>query len=584
MISVMTLSNVYLVIFAVAMMGCVLSTPWVTRVASWVGAIDRPDQFRRIHQGAIPRLGGLGLAFGIASGLLLPCLVESFRLRTDGLLAIQQFTPLFFAGLIILTVGFLDDTRSLGPRVKLLGQSAAVIVLFLGGVRIESIDLLDLTIDLSRPGIPLPFLGNHQSLALPSLFVTLFWFLGCMNVWNLIDGMDGLASGVGLLVSGTLTLVAIHNENFEVAVLSVALAGSLAGFLLFNWHPACIFLGDSGSLLIGLLIGVIGVQGSLKGPSAISILFPILAMGLPISDTAMAIFRRWVRNLPLSAADRRHVHHLLIGLGLNPRQAALTLYSFSGFLCGAVMLGVALRSEYLALILGISGCLAFILVVTSRRDELTSLRGDFMARFVRSRQERLAAKVTWEAIQRIECCTNTTAVHDILSATAQSLGCRAIHVTCDLYHPLASSRKSRLLEPPTGPGEGAPDQSVALLRLSMGDRLQIAVELSLEKNAEIAADIAFRYMHLLTQSFAERLDWLHSEGRCETVGSVEIDRPVIAPAIAELSETSMEPRTAFRIGLSLGRLFGRPNTALDGTETVVAKGDPLNNQPSLLRR
>ena len=218
-------------------------------------------------------------------------------------------------------------------------------------------------------------LGLPVDLALPSLAVTMLWFLGCMNVWNLIDGMDGLASGVGLLVSGTLTLVAIHNENVEVAILAVALAGSLAGFLLYNWHPACIFLGDSGSLLIGLLIGVIGVQGSMKGPSAISILFPILAMGLPISDTAMAIFRRWVRNLPLSAADRRHVHHLLIGLGLNPRQAALMLYCFSGFLCGAVLLGVALRSEFLALVLGISGCLAFLVVVTSRRDELTNLRG-----------------------------------------------------------------------------------------------------------------------------------------------------------------------------------------------------------------
>ena len=136
------------------------------------------------------------------------------------------------------------------------------------------------------------------SLGLPSLAVTMLWFLGCMNVWNLIDGMDGLASGVGLLVSGTLTLVAIHNDNTEVAILAVALAGSLAGFLLYNWHPACIFLGDSGALLIGLLIGVIGVQGSMKGPSAISILFPILAMGLPISDTAMAIFRRWVTQSP----------------------------------------------------------------------------------------------------------------------------------------------------------------------------------------------------------------------------------------------------------------------------------------------
>ena len=252
-----------------------------------------------------------------------------------------------------------------------------------------------------------------------------------MNVWNLIDGMDGLASGVGLLVSGTLTLVAIHNENYEVAVMAVALAGSLAGFLLYNWHPACIFLGDSGALLIGLLIGVIGVEGSMEGPSAISILFPILAMGLPISDTAMAIFRRWVRNLPLSAADRRHVHHLLIGLGLNPRQAALMLYCFSGFLCGAVMLGVALRNEYLTLVLGISGCLVFLLVVTSRRDELTSLRGDLQERMKRKRQERQAAKLAWEAIQRVELCTTAQAAYEIVGETAHQLGCDFVRFTCD---------------------------------------------------------------------------------------------------------------------------------------------------------
>src|SRR5581483_10938857 len=255
----------------------------------------------------------------------------------------------------------------------------AVLVLFAGGIRIRGISLLDFSIPLSYPiHVHLPVVGPAR-IDLPSLFVTLIWFLGCMNIWNLIDGMDGLASGVGLLVSGTLMLVSIHQENYGSAALAAALAGGLAGFLLYNWHPACIFLGDSGSLLIGLLIGVIGVQGSFKGPSAISILFPILAMGLPISDTAMAIFRRWVRNLPLSSADRRHVHHLLIGLGLNPRQAALLLYCFSGFLCGAVLLGVALRNEVLALVLGISGCFAFLLILMSRRNELATLRANFVA-------------------------------------------------------------------------------------------------------------------------------------------------------------------------------------------------------------
>ena len=278
-----------------------------------------------------------------------------------------------------------------------------MLVLYFGGVRIQSFDLLGWAIDFSHPAFPFELARPaRDARRCRAWSVTMLWFLGCMNIWNLIDGMDGLASGVGLLVSGTLTLVAIHHDNVGVAITAAALAGSLAGFLLYNWHPACIFLGDSGSLLIGLLIGVIGVQGSFKGASSISILFPILAMGLPISDTALAIFRRWVRNLPLSAADRRHVHHLLIGLGLNPRQAALLLYCFTGFLCGVVLLGVALKNEQLALIMGISGCLAFLLILTSRLNELSSLRGDLQARMVRGRQERFAAKVTWEAIQRIE--------------------------------------------------------------------------------------------------------------------------------------------------------------------------------------
>ena len=369
----MLISNAFLLIFALAFMGCILATPLVTRIAVWAGAIDRPDQFRRIHKGATPRLGGLGLAFGVALAIIL--FVQGGYL--DGWPGLAEWWPrqgsVLLAASIVLAIGVVDDTRNMGPRAKLLGQAAAVIVLYAGGIRIQSLDLLGLTIDLGSPSFAVSLFGQSVEVAVPCLLVTMLWFLGCMNVWNLIDGMDGLASGVGLLVSGTLTLVAVHNQNVGVAILAAALAGSLAGFLLYNWHPACIFLGDSGSLLIGLLIGVIGVEGSLKGPSTISILFPILAMGLPITDTAMAIFRRWVRNLPFSSADRRHVHHLLIGLGLDPRQAALLLYCFSGFLCGVVLLGVALRSEFLALVLGLSGCLAFLLILTSRRDELASL-------------------------------------------------------------------------------------------------------------------------------------------------------------------------------------------------------------------
>ncbi len=585
----MMISNVYLTIFAFAMLGCVLATPLVTWVATRVGAVDRPDHFRRIHQGAIPRLGGLALAFGVAAATCLTHLDESMGFRAVGGFQIRDHWCLLIAALVILLVGFVDDTRSLGPRVKLLGQALAVLILCLGGIRIHSIEVLNLNLDLGFPAVRFGFLGFPVDLALPSLLVTMFWFLGCMNIWNLIDGMDGLASGVGLLVSGTLTLVAIHNENFEAAVLSVALAGSLAGFLLYNWHPACIFLGDSGSMLIGLLIGVIGVQGSMEGPSAISILFPIVAMGLPISDTAMAIFRRWVRNLPLSAADRRHVHHLLIGLGLNPRQAALMLYCFSAFLCGVVMLGVARRNEYLTLILGIFGCLAFLLVVTSRRDELANLCDDFQDRLTRRRQERKAAKLTWEAIQRIELCSTAASACEIVEQAGYGLGCEQVRIEC---LPERTAGRRRTGTKPLVEDEPLSRPS-AVFRLSGGRGPWISLSLGLGADERLAADIVFRYMQRLGQALDERLERFQDAGPGEVrheprpaVDPERRDRPAKARARATVGV--LVERGLGWVGLILGRVGARGLAAraagLATPSTPRPAVDPLTGQHSPARR
>ncbi|MGE5755391.1 MAG: undecaprenyl/decaprenyl-phosphate alpha-N-acetylglucosaminyl 1-phosphate transferase, partial [Planctomycetaceae bacterium] len=215
----MLISNSLLLIFAVAFIGCVLATPVATRIALWAGAIDRPDHFRRIHKGATPRLGGLGLAFGLAIGVVLVSAAGYLDHWSGFAEWWPRQWPVLVAALIVLTVGLVDDTRTIGPRAKLLGQALAVIVLYLGGVRIQGFDVLGLAIELGHPSVMVPVLGRPIDVALPGLFVTIFWFLGCMNVWNLIDGMDGLASGVGLLVSATLTLVAIHNQNVGVAIL-----------------------------------------------------------------------------------------------------------------------------------------------------------------------------------------------------------------------------------------------------------------------------------------------------------------------------------------------------------------------------
>ena len=519
-------SNAFLLVFAIAFMGCVLSTPLVTRIAAWAGAIDRPDQFRRIHKGATPRMGGLGVAFGLAVGILPVALGGYLREWPGSADWWGRQWAVVAAAAIILVVGVLDDTRGLNPRPKLLGQALAVLVLIVGGIQIQKLAVLGITIDLSYPAVLLPIPGHPVTIGLPGALLTMVWFLGCMNIWNLIDGMDGLASGVGLLVSGTMMLVAIQQGNIGSALLAAALAGSLGGFLLYNWHPAVIFLGDTGSLLIGLLIGVIGVQDSLKGPSAVSILFPILAMGLPISDTAMAIFRRWVRNLPLSSADRRHVHHLLIGLGLNPRQAALMLYCFSGFLCGAVLLGVALNNEALALVLGLSGCGAFLLVLTSRRDELALLRQDLKTRMTRKRQERFAAKATWEAIQRIELCEDLEKVWQILLDTTATLGCDALKLSCH--------REGRSVFQHTAGDVEAPDPSgqlsgpTASFRLSCGQDLLLAIALHQANDSPVAADIAFRFLQRLSLATAERMERLLDAA--ELAASRSRPMPVVVPS------------------------------------------------------
>lgn len=500
------ITNAFLLVFVIAFMGCVLSTPIVPRVAAWAGAIDRPDQFRRIHKGATPRMGGLGLAVGLGAGVL-P--VAFGFLARDWPGATEWWTrqwSVVIAAIIVIAVGAYDDARGIRPRFKLLGQAAAVLVLFIGGVKITKLTLLGLPINLSLP-IALPMAGKVLIVDPLSAAVTLVWFLGCMNVWNLIDGMDGLASGVGLLVSTTLMLVAIYQNNIGSALLAAALAGSLAGFLLYNWHPAVIFLGDTGSLLIGLLLGVIGVQDSLKGTVGVSILFPILAMGLPISDTAMAIFRRWVRNLPLSAADRRHIHHLLIGLGLRPPQAAILLYCFSGFLCGVVLLGVALGNEFLALILGIFGCSAFLLVLTSRRDELTTLLNDLRTRTLRKRQERQAAKVTWESIQRIELCEDADRIWRIMVETGRDLGCDALRISCH-RDGRTVYQFSDGLDERSGESQGPVSGATATFRLSGGRDLLLAVVAHQAADSVLAADIAFRFLQRLALATAERLERL----------------------------------------------------------------------------
>jgi UDP-GlcNAc:undecaprenyl-phosphate GlcNAc-1-phosphate transferase len=569
-------SNALLLIFAVSFMGCVLATPLVTRVAIVLGAIDKPDQFRRVHKGSVPRMGGLGLVAGLLLSAVVATLGGYLRSYTD-FHDVWRQGGIVIAAAITILIGAIDDTRGVSPRMKLLGQAAAVVALYFGGIQIVNVSIFGSTIDFTHPGFEFIVAGHSVHVGIFSFLVTMIWFLGCLNVWNLIDGMDGLASGVGLLVSGTLMLVAIHQHTIVSAVLAASLAGSLAGFLLYNWHPACIFLGDTGSLLIGLLIGVIGVEGSMKGTSAVSILFPILAMGLPISDTAMAIFRRWVRNLPFSAADRRHVHHLVMNLGLNPRQAAILLYCFSAFLCGTVLLGVALHNEFLAFLLGGSGSLAFLLILTSRRDELAQLRADFSARMTRKREERQSSKTTWESIQRIELCNDVESIWNIVRDTSYKLGCDGITLSC--YR-----RGEVLFEHSDGPTRRVespldPSGPTASFRLKSGRDLMLAVSLHQSRESAISADITFRFLQRLALATAERLDRLFTvEPPVETeVAAETVDHAAVAGLAGLLSDSSSQAIMSIRArttSVSSAGLVNRLKAAVVGGSNGAAGSRP----------
>jgi UDP-GlcNAc:undecaprenyl-phosphate GlcNAc-1-phosphate transferase len=273
-------------------------------------------------------------------------------------------------------------------------------------------------------------------------------------------------------------------------------------------------------------------------------------MGLPISDTAMAIFRRWVRNLPLSSADRRHVHHLLIGLGLNPRQAAVLLYSFSAFLCGVVLLGVALQNEVLALVLGISGCLAFLLILMSRRNELATLRADFLARLARGRQERFAAKVTWEAIQRIELVEEVDKIWQILDSACATLGCDGLKLSCHRDGRAVIERESSNAHAPATLAEPA-----ATFRLSSGHDQILTVSLRQPLEAPLAADIAFRFAQRLSLATAERFERLMEFPVPSAGASGPENRPGTVPVESEAMVEAEVPEAA---GIAMAADGARP--------------------------
>jgi UDP-GlcNAc:undecaprenyl-phosphate GlcNAc-1-phosphate transferase len=295
-----------LLLFLLGFFICALLTPWVIRLAHRAQlGLDAPDQNRKRHEVPIPRLGGMPIMCALSVGLLL---ILTIRPESG-----SAFFPVLLGSLCMCGLGLWDDFKALGARKKLIGQIAIAILVYYMGLRIDRVNY--------PGGAWIVYLSRSFSMLL-----TVFWLISVPNVINLIDGFDGLAGGLGLFMAVTLGIAGWLNEQQAVAWYAFTMAGALLGFLVFNFPPARIYLGDGGAYLIGFCIAALSLASSNKGSIAAVMLVTIVGLGVPILDTTFALVRRGVRGFPLFHADDEHIHHRLSDLGFSKRRVVIGVY------------------------------------------------------------------------------------------------------------------------------------------------------------------------------------------------------------------------------------------------------------------
>jgi len=307
-------------------------TPVVIRIAERKDWIDRPDASRSIHTRPTPRVGGLAIAGAFLLGLLFFALVPHLLPEELGR-SIRLPSPLIIIGALIMTaVGLYDDIRHLHFVTKFACQIGVAVLMIAGGFAI--------------PEVFNPFAENP--ITLPSwvaILLSIAWIVGAINAINLLDGMDGLASGVSVIVFGSLTAAYMVMGDWTNSAWVAVIVGALLGFLRYNFNPAKVFMGDSGSMFLGFLIAAYSLRGASRANSLLALLIPIIAMGLPVIDTGLALVRRFIERRPLFHPDGDHIHHrALKKLGLSHRNTVLALYTVSvGFGIAAFLLAVSQR-------------------------------------------------------------------------------------------------------------------------------------------------------------------------------------------------------------------------------------------------
>lgn len=298
--------------FVISFIFTFASTPLVRRLAFKIGAIDVPKDKRRVHKKPTPRIGGIAMVFGFAVAAL--CFSEPSRQMLGTMCGLA----------VIFVMGIIDDCKELSAKLKFVVQIvAALIVIYAGDIKID----IFTNPNFLNPSSPYLILPEWMSVT-----VTVLWIVFITNAVNFIDGLDGLAAGVSAIMSVSLVFIAVRVGEYQIAVMGIALMGSCFGFLPFNFNPAKIFMGDTGSTFLGFMLATLSIQGVFKSYAVISFAVPLLILGLPLFDASFAMIRRILSGKSPMVADRGHLHHRLIDMGFSQKQTVFILYAISGVL------------------------------------------------------------------------------------------------------------------------------------------------------------------------------------------------------------------------------------------------------------
>jgi UDP-GlcNAc:undecaprenyl-phosphate GlcNAc-1-phosphate transferase len=292
----------------------IIVTPFVIKLAYRLNVTDKPN-LRKVHSKIMPRMGGLAIFLGVLVGYFVSGLY------------MEKVMSISFGALLIIILGLLDDKFELSAKIKFIAQILIATIVVRSGLHLE----------VNQLGIP--FLGDVsvEGNILGSI-ITVIWIVGITNAINLIDGLDGLSAGVSTIGIGTIAVLAFANDKLMILTFCLIIMGATIAFLFYNFHPAKIFMGDTGALFLGYSIAVLSLLGAYKSVTLFSVVIPIIILGVPVFDTLTAVMRRIVNKRPISSPDREHLHHRLIDLGLSQRATVLLIYAFGLLFSSAAIL------------------------------------------------------------------------------------------------------------------------------------------------------------------------------------------------------------------------------------------------------